>query len=53
VAHRLSSIKNADQIVVMGENHAMEDVGTHQELMGRCKTYQNLIARQSSPSLSV
>lgn len=46
VAHRLSTIKKASQIVVM-ENHTMEDAGTHEELMARCETYKNLISRQS------
>lgn len=46
VAHRLSTIKKASQIVVM-ENHTMQDAGTHEELMARCETYKNLISRQS------
>jgi ABC-type multidrug transport system fused ATPase/permease subunit len=46
VAHRLSTIKRADQIVVM-ENHKIRDAGTHGELMNRCSVYQNLVSRQS------
>jgi len=46
VAHRLSTIKKADQIVVM-ENHTLKDAGTHNELMKRCETYKNLISKQS------
>merc|ERR1712008_422079 len=46
VAHRLSTIRQADQIVVM-DNHEVVDVGKHEELMSRCKKYQDLIRRQS------
>ena len=46
VAHRLSTIMRADQIVVMDE-HKIEDVGTHDVLMGRCSKYQDLLKRQS------
>ena len=48
VAHRLSTIKKADQIVVMDdEHHTLKDAGTHKELMERCETYKNLISKQS------
>jgi ATP-binding cassette subfamily B protein len=46
VAHRLSTIMRADQIVVMDE-HKIEDIGTHDVLMGRCSKYQDLLKRQS------
>lgn len=46
VAHRLSTIKRAQQIVVM-DNHQIADVGSHDILMGRCTKYQDLIKRQS------
>jgi ATP-binding cassette subfamily B (MDR/TAP) protein 1 len=46
VAHRLSTIKRAQQIVVM-DNHQIADVGSHDVLMGRCTKYQDLIKRQS------
>jgi len=45
VAHRLSTIQNADQIVVM-DNRKIVDVGTHGDLLARCKRYQDLIKRQ-------
>jgi ABC-type multidrug transport system fused ATPase/permease subunit len=38
VAHRLSTVQRADQIV---------DVGTHGELLSRCHKYQELIKRQA------
>jgi ATP-binding cassette, subfamily B (MDR/TAP), member 1 len=46
VAHRLSTIQQADQIVVMSD-HKIVDVGTHEELLNRCSKYQDLIKRQS------
>jgi ABC-type multidrug transport system fused ATPase/permease subunit len=47
VAHRLSTIRQADQIVVM-HNHKIVDVGKHDELLSRCTRYQDLIRRQST-----
>jgi ATP-binding cassette subfamily B protein len=49
VAHRLSTIQRAHQIVVM-DNHQIVDVGTHSELMQRCTKYQDLIRRQQDIS---
>ena len=46
VAHRLSTIRQADQIVVM-DNHRIVDVGTHGDLMIKSAKYQDLIKRQS------
>ena len=46
VAHRLSTIQRADQIVVM-DNHKIVDVGTHDSLLTNCTKYQDLIKRQS------
>lgn len=47
VAHRLSTIQSADQIVVM-DNRKIVDVGTHADLLTGCKRYQDLIKRQST-----
>ncbi|MDD3415033.1 MAG: ABC transporter ATP-binding protein [Lachnospiraceae bacterium] len=41
IAHRLSSIKEADSILVMEEG-TLIDSGTHRELMDRCTSYQNM-----------
>jgi ATP-binding cassette, subfamily B, bacterial len=47
VAHRLSTVRDAHQIVVMGPDHRMVDIGTHEQLVERCSVYQDLIKRQS------
>jgi len=47
VAHRLSTIRSADQIVVM-DNRKIVDIGSHDELLEGCKRYQDLIKRQST-----
>jgi ATP-binding cassette, subfamily B, bacterial MsbA len=41
VAHRLSTIKNADKIIVMSDG-CIEDEGTHDELLTKSKTYKKL-----------
>ena len=41
VAHRLSTIKNADEIVVLGPN-GIEERGNHEELMKKQGVYANL-----------
>ena len=46
VAHRLSTIQQASQIVVM-DTEGVVDVGTHSVLLQRCSKYQELIQRQS------
>jgi ABC-type multidrug transport system fused ATPase/permease subunit len=46
VAHRLSTIRDADQIVVIDE-HRIADIGTHADLLDRSAKYQDLIKRQS------
>jgi ABC-type multidrug transport system fused ATPase/permease subunit len=45
IAHRLSTIKNADAIVLL-KDHKIVDKGRHDELMGRCVEYQDLVKKQ-------
>ena len=47
VAQRISTIKNADQILVMDEGKLV-GCGTHQELMRTCATYQEIALSQLS-----
>ena len=45
VAHRLSTIRNADEILVMKEGSIIEQ-GTHEELMKKGGFYKNLYNSQ-------
>ncbi len=55
IAHRLSTLRNADRIIMMQEGKVL-DVAPHAELMRRCKPYRELVEAQSDlgePSLEV
>ncbi len=45
IAHRLSTVKNADQIVVLGEGGILEK-GTHSELLELKNNYYSLVKNQ-------
>lgn len=47
VAQRISTIKNADQILVLDEGKLVGS-GTHADLMSNCKTYQEIALSQLS-----
>lgn len=51
VAHRLSTVLNADRIVVLSDGRVI-DQGSHDELMDRCPTYRRLARHQLSGSES-
>ena len=45
IAHRISTIKNADKIIVIDEGEVI-DIGTHETLYERCEFYRDLVERQ-------
>ena len=45
IAQRVNSVMDADKIVIL-ENGYIDDVGTHDELISRNKTYQDLVKVQ-------
>ncbi|KMS65611.1 ABC transporter, partial [Streptomyces leeuwenhoekii] len=45
VAHRLSTVRGADRIVVMGDGR-IEEIGTHEELLRRGGAYSALHSGQ-------
>ncbi len=45
IAHRLSTVRHADRIVVL-ENGTIADAGTHEDLMNRAGTYRRLYELQ-------
>ena len=47
VAQRVSSITNADQIIVLNEGEIV-DIGTHQELLQNSDLYQEIARTQLS-----
>ncbi len=47
IAHRLSTVRNADRIIVMDKGRIVNE-GTHAELMQSSPVYQNLVAHQLS-----
>ena len=49
VAHRLSTVHRADQVVVLDEGRVL-DVGRHNELYKRCGLYRELCDRQMQPA---
>ena len=47
VAQRISTIMNADQIIVLDEGN-IAGIGTHKELMKKCKIYKEIALSQLS-----
>ncbi|MBQ6220520.1 MAG: ABC transporter ATP-binding protein [Methanosphaera sp.] len=46
VSQRISSIKDADEIIVLNDGEIV-DIGTHEELSERCSFYQEILSSQS------
>jgi subfamily B ATP-binding cassette protein MsbA len=49
IAHRLSTVRRADRIVVI-ENGTIADIGTHEDLMSKLGTYRRLYELQFASS---
>ena len=47
IAHRLSTVRNADQILVLDEGKLVGK-GTHKELVKTCETYMQIAKSQLS-----
>ena len=45
IAQRVASVMDADSIIVM-DNGAIADMGTHEELLGRCEIYREVYESQ-------
>ena len=45
MAHRLSTVKNADNIVVLDHGKVVE-IGNHESLTAKCGAYYNLVRNQ-------
>ena len=52
VAQRVSSIRHAQQIVVLHEGH-MAGIGTHEELMQTCQVYREIYESQTKEAQEV
>jgi ATP-binding cassette, subfamily C, bacterial CydCD len=51
IAHRLSTVRAADQIVVLAEGRAIEQ-GRHEDLLGRRGLYARLVSRQVAAAVT-
>ena len=45
IAQRISSVQDADKIIVLNEG-VIEDIGTHEELVARCEIYREVYESQ-------
>ena len=51
IAQRLATVRRADRIVVLDEG-AVLDIGTHEDLLDRCPTYRDLFRTQLAGAAS-
>ena len=49
IAHRVSTIMNADRILVLDDGELV-GIGKHQELLESCKVYQEIVYSQHNES---
>lgn len=52
IAHRLSTVKNADVVMVM-DDHRIQATGKHNELLQTSQLYQSLVKHQLTEGPSV
>lgn len=52
IAHRLSTVRNADKIVVLGQGQVLE-AGSHDDLLRRNGHYAHLVRLQSGEDFSL
>jgi len=45
IAHRISTIQHADKIIIVDDGRII-DIGSHNELLGRCEFYRDMVERQ-------
>ena len=50
IAHKLSTVTAADNIVVLSDGGAVDDTGTHDQLMARGGRYADFWAQRTSAS---
>ena len=50
IAQRVSTIRHADQILVIDEGHPV-GLGTHEQLMETCEVYQEIVASQTKQAV--
>ncbi|WP_324822993.1 ABC transporter ATP-binding protein [Sinanaerobacter sp. ZZT-01] len=51
IAQRISSVQDADKIIVLDEGKIL-DIGTHDQLLKRCQTYQEIYESQAGKEAS-
>jgi ABC-type multidrug transport system fused ATPase/permease subunit len=51
IAHRLSTVRDADQILVFDEGRLV-DAGTHESLLAESGLYRRLVAHQGGAALA-
>jgi len=51
IAQRISSVMDADKIIVMDEGK-IEDMGVHEELLHRCRTYREIYESQTDKEVT-